>query len=162
MKVRHSFEVWLLAITGIPFAVGVVDAVPSGPQEPRSVDTARSEAIVTRVCGTCHEWERIGDSRRTKAQWEELIDDMIGRGANGSEDDYKAILDYALRRYALVNINKAPSDEIAIVLGLSPKEADAIVAYRTAHGKIPDFDSLTKVSDVDQKKLEAARLSILY
>ncbi len=87
---------------------------------------------------------------------------MIGRGANGSEDDYKAILDYALRRYALVNINKAPGDEIAIVLGLSPKEADAIVAYRTAHGKIPDFDSLTKVSDVDQKKLEAARLSILY
>lgn len=151
-----------MAITAIPFAVGATGAVRGATQEAQNADAARSEAIVMRVCGNCHEWERIGDSRRTKAQWEELMADMFDRGAEGSEDDYNAILNYALRRYALVNINKAPGDEITIVLGLSPKEADAIVVYRTANGKILDFESLKKVSDVDQKKLEAAKLSILY
>jgi competence protein ComEA len=154
----------LLCVTAAAITVATASfaAVRGNTQESPKTETARAEAVVMRVCGNCHEWERIGDSRRTRTQWEDLIADMIGRGASGSDDDYDAILSYALRGYGLVYINKAPASEIAIVLGLVPEEADAIVAYRTANGRIPDFESLKKIPDVDQKKLDTARLSILY
>src|SRR5207237_2033272 len=114
------------------------------------------------VCAECHDWQRIAESRRTRKQWEELIDDMMSRGASGSDDDYNAILRYALRHYAFVNVNKADADELATILGVTAKEAEAIVAYRSAHGNFADFDALKKVGDVEAKKLEAARRSILY
>src|SRR5262249_33576469 len=152
-------SVFLIA-GAIAFAGSSVGIAPGSRQDPP--DSSAAEAVVVRVCSSCHDWERIGDSRRTKAQWEDLIGDMMSRGANGSDDDYDAILSYALRRYGLVNVNKAPTAEIAMVLGLAPKEADAIVAYRKANGWSPDFESLKKVPDVDPKKLEPSRLSILY
>src|SRR5437879_6499852 len=90
----------------------------------------RSEEVLVRLCGTCHEWQRVADSRRTKTQWEGVIEDMINRGAAGSDADYEIVLDYVLRHYAFVNVNKAPAEELSVVLGLAPEEAAAIVGYR--------------------------------
>jgi competence ComEA-like helix-hairpin-helix protein len=40
------------------------------------------------------------------------------------------------------------------VLGLSAKDANAIVEYRKAHGNFTDLASLEKVEGVDKAKLE--------
>ena len=47
-------------------------------------------------------------------------------------------------------------------LELTPKDADAIVKYRTDHGDFKDFDSLTKVPGVDVAKLTAKKDSIIF
>ena len=58
-------------------------------------------------------------TRRTKSEWEEVLTKMIEKGATGSEEDFK---------------------RVTTTLGLSTKDADAIVAYRKANGSFQDFD----------------------
>jgi competence ComEA-like helix-hairpin-helix protein len=40
------------------------------------------------------------------------------------------------------------------VLGFSAKDAQAIVEYRTAHGKFADAAALAKVPGIDKAKIE--------
>jgi competence ComEA-like helix-hairpin-helix protein len=56
-----------------------------------------------------------------------------------------------------VNVNRAVAQDIAVVLGLSEKDADAVVAYRKANGDFADFDALCKVPGIDSEKLKQAR-----
>jgi competence protein ComEA len=115
-----------------------------------------------RVCSNCHDPGRITQSRRTRVEWEDVIYQMIDRGAAGSDQDYSLVLQYLLRDFGRVNVNQAASEELALVLGLTPKEADAIVAYRKANGEFKDFEGLLKVPDLDPKKLEARRPAVLF
>jgi competence protein ComEA len=156
----------------VMFAIALLIASASqhqtAPQDPaptpaqKDAATARSEAVLLRVCGQCHDWQRVDETRRTKDDWGRLIDDMFTRGATGSDDDYGAVLDYVLRNDGLVNVNRAPADELAVVLNLSEGEAGAIVKDRAANGKFADFEALKRVSGVDPKKLEAARKAMFY
>jgi ribose-phosphate pyrophosphokinase len=91
-----------------------------------------------------------------------VIDDMIGRGATGTDEEYNTLFDYVLRHNSLVNVNRAPADELCAVLGLTESEAGAIISYRTANGKIADFEALKKVKGLDPDRLEAARPAIFY
>ena len=52
--------------------------------------------------------------------------------------------------------------EIAEVLGLTAKEAEAIVKYRKDTARFEEFDDLGKVSGVDLKKLEKSREAISF
>ena len=70
--------------------------------------------------------------RRTGAEWEEVLTKMIEKGATGTEKEFETVYGYLLRNFGKLNINAARPDEIAMVLGLSEKEAQAIVAYRKA------------------------------
>ena len=54
-----------------------------------------SRAVVQKVCGTCHTPESVISGHRTRAQWQETIDQMItSRGAKGTPDEFAAVLDY--------------------------------------------------------------------
>jgi competence ComEA-like helix-hairpin-helix protein len=155
---RHNVATLAMSTGALVFAV----VLTARHQDAKDPEDARSEAVLARVCTDCHEWQRIGETRRTKDQWEDLISDMMDRAGGASDKDYNAILEYALRHYGFVNVNKAPADEISLVIGLTSKEAEAILSYRTAHGKFEDFEALKKVVGVDPKMLDAARQWILY
>jgi competence protein ComEA len=60
------------------------------------------------------------------------------------------------RYYGLVNVNIARASELSAVLGLSTKEAAAVVAYREAHGAFADVNALTKVDGIDKAKITDA------
>ena len=57
-------------------------------------------------------------------------------------------------------MNRGKSKDIALVASLSPKDADAIVNYRSEHGDFADFDALTKVPGIDVKALEEHRAAL--
>ena len=57
---------------------------------------------------------------------------------------------------------RATPDEIATILGLSEKDAQAIVAYRKANGPFADFDAVKKVPDIDLKKLDEHKDAIAF
>jgi competence ComEA-like helix-hairpin-helix protein len=83
---------------------------------------------------------------------------MISKqGAKIGDEEFGAILDYLVAAYGKVNINKATTDEIVEVVGVSLKEAEAIVKYRKDNGGFEDFDALGKVPGVDRKKLDKSR-----
>ena len=125
-------------------------------QEPSGspADDPASE-LFSQMCSRCHDGARITATRRTKSEWEQVLIKMIGLGATGSEEDFETVFGYLRRHHGKVYINTAALDEITTSLGLSTKDADAIVAYRKANGSFQDFESVKKVPDVDVKTLEA-------
>src|SRR5512138_659046 len=94
-----------------------------------------SEETIERVCIACHPFENITKTRRTVREWNDMVQTMAMRGAPGSENDLAAIKKYLTRYYGIVRVNTATPQELTSVLGLSAKDAAAVVEYRTAHGR---------------------------
>jgi competence protein ComEA len=113
--------------------------------------------VFQRVCVLCHPPDRIVSVRRTRTEWEEVLDKMITRGAQVNDDNYGTLEDYLLHNYGKVNVNKAVKDDIVAVAGVTPTEADAIIKFRTDNGPFADFAALSKVPGLDAKKLEEKR-----
>jgi competence protein ComEA len=113
------------------------------------------EPLVTKVCTTsCHGIEEIESARRTRPGWIDLVGEMKIKGAEATAPQFEIIKKYLPRYYGLVAVNAAAPDELSAVLGLSAKDAQAIVAYRTANGPFADIDALRKVPGIDAAKID--------
>jgi competence ComEA-like helix-hairpin-helix protein len=119
-------------------------------------------AAFRRVCSNCHDADRILATRRTRTQWEEVIEKMIDRGAEGTSDDFTTAEEYLLRVSGRVNVNRAATKDMVLVLAIAQKDADAIAEYRKTNGEFKDFDSLAKVPGIDLDKLNKARDAISF
>jgi competence protein ComEA len=151
MTFMKSFAVACAAL----FVVSVSNAqdLPAGPGR----DT------VERVCTACHGLEAIVTLQGNKDIWQSVVDDMKGRGADGSNEDFKAIVDYLGKYFgANVNVNTAAAKAMADDLGLTSAEADAIVKYRTEKGNFKEFADLKKVPGLDASKLEPIQKRIKF
>ena len=116
----------------------------------------------TRLCSRCHDGARITAMRRTSTEWEEVITKMIERGATGTEQELNSVFEYLLATFGKVYVNTAPADEMMMVLGLSKKDAQAIVDYRTTNGTFAEFDALKKVPGIDVKVLEQHKDAVVF
>ena len=137
---------------------------PAAPPQAASTDAANDPAagLFAQMCNKCHDGARITALRRSSTEWEEVLNKMIERGAMGSEKEFETVYDYLRRYFGKLYINNAPPDEIVTVLGLSKKDAEAIVAYRKANGSFADFDAVKKVPDIDVKKIEERKDAIAF
>jgi competence ComEA-like helix-hairpin-helix protein len=148
----------LLGTLGVIAILSVTIARAAGRQD----GDDHSATAFKRVCSSCHDAERILAARRTRTQWEEIIEKMIERGAEGTEDDFNAAEQYLLRVSGRVNVNRAVSADLVAVLGLTQKDADAIAEHRKAHGDFKDFDDLCKVPGIDLQKLKQGRDAVSF
>ena len=139
------------------FAIAVASVVSSA-QEPGDAPAAAFK----RVCSSCHDSDRILATRRTRTQWEEIIEKMIDRGAEGTTEDFTTAEEYLLRVSGRVNVNRAQTKDIVAVLSVTQKDGDAIVEYRKANGEFKDFDGLCKVPGIDLEKLKQGRDAIAF
>ena len=71
------------------------------------------------------------------------------------------VLFFATAAFAKVNINTATVDELATLNGIGKAKAEAIVAYRTQHGKFQTIDDLTKVKGIGRKIIEKIKPEII-
>ena len=119
-------------------------------------------AVLSKTCGSCHTPDRIFATRRSRQEWDEVIETMISKGAKVADEDYEGLMTYLLQQAGRVNANRAPAQDLIDVLTLSEEEASAVVKYRTTNGDFADFDALAKVPGVDVKKLESHREAIAF
>jgi competence ComEA-like helix-hairpin-helix protein len=91
-----------------------------------------------------------------------VLDEMANKGATATDDEWSVILDYVLRHFGRVNVNRAPADELALILGLTGDQAASVVGYRTAHGPFADFDAFAKVPGLDPARLAEERDAITF
>jgi len=117
---------------------------------------------VKKICGNCHEIESVISSRHTKIGWQQVTDDMISRGADGSESEMAAVVAYLTTWFGKINVNTAPAEDLERMLGLSDKEARAILSYREHNGTIKSFDELEKVPGLGPDKLKGKRNLIAF
>jgi competence protein ComEA len=153
----RTLPLLLTACLFIPLSRADNDQLPDAPEK----------AILVRVCTTCHNVDAIPSLRHTKDEWQDLVDAMKGMGAEGSDQDFEAIVRYLAKNFgakeeARININKATASEIETGLALTSKDAEAIVAYRKQHGDFKDWNDLVKVTGLDTAKLETAKSRIDY
>ncbi len=140
------------------FSAGLAKAdLPPGP--------GRDETL--KVCGKCHSAEQAASLRQSRTGWEETVSKMVNMGAEGSDDEYEAILVYLTKNYGPeapkpVNVNKATPVEIESTLALTRAESAAIVQYRADKGDFKSLDDLKNVPGLDFKKIEAKKARITF
>jgi len=157
MRFRRASGAFLFALYLLTSGASAhAQETPSGLPEGAGRDA------VKKICGTCHEIEAVVASRRTRIGWERSVDDMVTRGAEGSDEEMAAVVRYLTANFGKVNVNTAAAAEIEKSLGFSAQEAQAIVAYREKSGKIKDFEELNKVPGVSAEKLQAKRGLIAF
>ena len=130
----------------------------------QDLPAGKGKDLVENTCGSCHGLDVIVAQHATKDGWSSIVDYMVSRGATGTPDEIKTIVEYLAKNFpvAKTNVNKATSADLQSQLELTAKDADAIVKYRTDHGDFKDWDSLAKVPGVDTAKLTAKKDSIAF
>jgi len=113
------------------------------------------KADLLKVCQDCHDTDTIISDNRTKEAWKKTIAKMADRGAEGTDEQYDAIIAYLTKNFGRVNVNKATAEEIASGIGFSAEEADKIVKYREKNGNFKDWRGLK--SAIDGAKVEAKK-----
>jgi len=74
-------------------------AAQSAPPPAASAENDAAASLYQQTCGECHDSVRIVSKRRTKAEWQDVINKMIEEGATGSGKDFENIFGYLLRHY---------------------------------------------------------------
>ena len=115
---------------------------------------AVAEETMDRACRMCHPIENIVRMRRTVREWADVLTTMQGRGANASDEEFASIHWYLGRYYGVVRVNTATAEELSAVLGLTARDAQAIVAHRKANGNFADLAALSRVEGIDKSKLD--------
>jgi competence protein ComEA len=87
--------------------------------------------VTVRVCGTCHDPQRVASLRLSREGWEQVIVDMTRRGARVTDDEFAAVLDYLSTHFLgeaaqPLNLNTATNIDLEAVVGLTRKEAAAL------------------------------------
>jgi len=145
-----------LALFGFA-AVAFAQTLPS-----QTLPDGPGKAVVEKMCKGCHGLENIIRSRRTKDKWSDIVDDMIARGAKGTDAEADEVVDYLSTHFGAdtvqkVNVNKAGAPELASMLDISGADANTIVRYRADHGNFKSIQDLLKVPGIDAKKIESNR-----
>jgi competence ComEA-like helix-hairpin-helix protein len=136
-----------------------VDVATGSQQEVKS--PLNGEEVFLNRCSTCHGTERALVAPRTRKGWEGVLAEMLNNGAQLEAGESEAILTFLTERHGLVNVNAATAEEM-VALGLSKKDADTIVSYRTDRGPFADFAALRGVPGLDVDKLDAVRERVAF
>ena len=116
-----------------------------------------------RVCSSCHSPDNVIANGQDRDGWEATITKMAGFGAQGTDDDYTAILEYLVKNFPAnppVNVNKATAAQLESGLGFTTAESEAVIKYRDKNGDFKTLDDLKKVPDLDAKKVDAKKARI--
>jgi len=147
-------------LVGAGVGLMAMTAVASSPARQEAQQDDKGAAAFTAVCSKCHPADRIVATRRTRSQWEEILDKMTKLGAQVTDDNYDTLITYLLSHYGKINVNRGEAKDLAMVASLSPKDAETIVKYRAEHGDFADFDALSKVPGIDVKALEEHKAAL--
>jgi competence protein ComEA len=144
-------SIWILmAAASLCLALADDDDAKSLPDGP-------GKEIVAKVCIDCHGAANFRKKRLPESEWWDQVARMVHRGAKASEQEQAAVVAYLTRNFgedSKVNMNSAPLSEMVAILGLTPSESEAIVAYRKDYGNFKEWRNLVKVPGVDARKVE--------
>ena len=138
------------------------------PPSAQSLPEGKGKAEFARICSQCHAITLSTKLRMSEDAWAEIVDDMVSRGTQGTQDEFDRVVKYLGANFgpnnpsgdskpsaaSRINLNKSSEKELSTVLGLSAADAQAIVRYREAAGDFKNWQDLLKVPRVDIKKLE--------
>src|SRR5262245_11775967 len=141
-----------LAGAGPSFSAGQGRPLPEG--------AGREET--KKICSQCHELEKSFSLHQDREGWRRTVDKMVALGAEGTEPEFNAIVEYLVKNFPAeevpkINVNEAEAIDLESGLSLRRSQAAAIIQYRAKHGKFKSIEDLKKVPGVDTAKIEAKK-----
>lgn len=112
-----------------------------------------------KLCSDCHDLSRSLSLRQDRDGWKTTINKMISLGAQGTDAEFAAVLEYLSAHYAAealprLNVNKAKAIDFESRLSLRRSQAAALIDYRTKNGAFKSIDDLKKVPGIDPAKID--------
>lgn len=168
----RKYAGWLQVAAGIAVVIVFPSANAADSSDPGAAETvvgseafnAAGEQATGGACASaCHGWDLIfGGPRRVPREWDSVISDMVGRGAQLTDEQLALIGSYLKWSWGTVWINSATPEDLVAVLALSETEANSVVAYRDAHGRFTDIDSLKAVPGLDNAAIDEQADAIMF
>ncbi len=84
------------------FGPGSPAAPPGAAQEKTvavSLPSGFGKELVESRCTACHDLGRISAAKRTKDDWELIVNNMVARGATATPDEVRTILSYLVAQF---------------------------------------------------------------
>jgi len=147
------FSITAACLAAVVFAAAQDDDLPAG----------KGKDVLQRMCSTCHGLDQVTAARYSKKFWGSVVDDMVSRGAEGSEQDVNLLIGYLSRNFGKpVNINTATAKEIETDLWFTPAETELVVKYRTDKGSFKSYEELQKVPGLRADLLDEQKKNIVF
>ena len=133
-------------------------ALPPGP----------GKVTTEKVCGACHGAELMIGRQESRETWGAIVDDMMQRGAQGTQDELYEVVEYLSTNFSKtspvtkVNVNQLTAKDLEKVLRLPEAQAAAIVKYRDENGSFKSVDELAKVPGVDAAKIASSKNRLAF
>lgn len=118
--------------------------------------------IIQQQCAGCHPGAALAGYQKTRQDWESVVTRM-GPRTSATPDELATLTDYLAAHFPKVddpnkvNVNKASAKEMSERLGLTMKEAEAIVDYRDRRGLFHTWGDLLVIYGLDGSKIEAVQ-----
>ncbi|MBI4478951.1 MAG: helix-hairpin-helix domain-containing protein [Acidobacteria bacterium] len=94
MKMAGKIPVWAGVFASIVLGASVASAQRGG-----SAEAGGGPEMIQQACSGCHELTRITQVKKTAAQWEETLADMVRRGAPVLEGERPMLLQFLVNNY---------------------------------------------------------------
>ena len=133
------------------------DTLPNGP--------GKEETL--RLCSQCHEAAKSTSVKLTREGWVETIDRMKAFGADGTEAEFAAVLEYLATHVKgdvakALDMNTAEAIDLESVLSLLRRESAAVLQHRSKRGTVSSLDDLKGLDPAIFKKIEAKKDRIVF
>ncbi len=147
---------------GLLAALGVAAAM-TGQELPEGPGKAETE----KLCKGCHEMARSISKKQDRDGWMATMTKMSGFGMRATDAETAIVVEYLARNWAAedlakINLNTASAIQLESGLNLKRSQAAALIAFRKEHGKITSLDELTKVPQLDVKKIAEKKDRIVF
>ena len=151
-----------VSASGVLFlTASLLVAVRAADVAPPTADLEREGQSLKAVCAKCHNLQIVMDTPMSYDAWHETVQQMVDRGATGTDDQFDDIMDYLHRTMTTLNVNSADADELQLVLNVPASVAKAIV-QRRAKQKFTDLVGLKTVPGIDAAIVDAKAKLIFF
>ena len=104
MNLRVSRQTALLIVLFLAWAAKAMDAGRDKTQDPPTAQQSADKEKETRelvelVCANCHDLSIVSGRMATRDEWKVIVESMVARGADLSEDEIVVVTDYLSRHY---------------------------------------------------------------
>ena len=139
-------------------------------QPPSSLQSTRSpfpdgpgRDALFKVCRDCHGPESVLAHLKTRDEWNKTLDEMAANGATGSDQEWTDILEYLVKHYSPIAVNKANATELAATLDVATAVADKVIQARTEKGRLTSIDALKQAAGAEAApKIEARKDRLVF
>lgn len=98
-----SAAVQVAPTPSVPSSPTVSEAAPSAqqavPPDTPQLTEIPGKATAERLCSQCHTLESVTNQRRTREEWNGVIERMIGQGLVAPEEELYEVSDYLTKYY---------------------------------------------------------------